>query len=105
MSYLVSLGVIYHTELTGHRNLFATVTYFPSADLDKQIQDIMAREIQSLKKAPGFYPNLVIQPLYEAAIRSGKQRGGNAAGIDADGPLTGTYKPTSHGAAASQSRC
>ncbi|GMG30796.1 unnamed protein product [Aspergillus oryzae] len=73
------LGVIYHTELTGHRNLFATVTYFPSADLDKQIQDIMAREIQSLKKAPGFYPNLVIQPLYEAAIRSGKQRGGNAA--------------------------
>ncbi|KAF7629349.1 FAD binding domain protein [Aspergillus flavus] len=72
----------------GGRNLFATVTYFPSADLDKQIQDIMAREIQSLKKAPGFYPNLVIQPLYEAAIRSGKQRGGNAAGIDADGPLT-----------------
>ncbi|KAE8413974.1 hypothetical protein BDV36DRAFT_303684 [Aspergillus pseudocaelatus] len=63
----------------GGRNLFATVTYSPSADLDRQIQDIMAQEIQSLKKAPGFYPNLVIQPLYEAAIRSGKERGGNAA--------------------------
>ncbi|OGM43868.1 FAD binding domain protein [Aspergillus bombycis] len=47
----------------GGRNLFATVTYSPSADLDRHIQDIMAQEIQPLKKAPGFFPNLVIQPL------------------------------------------
>ncbi|KAE8382346.1 hypothetical protein BDV26DRAFT_288632 [Aspergillus bertholletiae] len=76
----------------GGRNLFATVTYSPSAHLDRHIQDIMAQEIQSLRTARGFYPNLVIQPLYEAAIRAGKERGGNAAGINADGPLTGMYK-------------
>lgn len=67
------------------------MTYYPSADLDREIQDIMIEEIQSIKKMPGFFPNLVIQPLYEAAIRAGKERGGNAAGIDADGPLTGTF--------------
>jgi len=49
----------------------------------------MAEELQSVKKTPGFFPNLVIQPLYEGAIRAGKQRGGSAGGTDADGPLTG----------------
>lgn len=52
----------------------------------------MAQELQPLKKASGFFPNLVIQPLYEGAIRAGKERGGNAAGIDSDGPLSGMCK-------------
>ncbi|KAE8393463.1 hypothetical protein BDV23DRAFT_170164 [Aspergillus alliaceus] len=46
----------------GGRNLFATITYYPSDDLERQLQDIMAEEIQSIKKSPGFYLNLVIQP-------------------------------------------
>lgn len=49
----------------------------------------MAEEIQSVKGTPGFFPNLVTQPLYEAANRAGRQRGGSAGGTDADGPLTG----------------
>lgn len=65
------------------------MTYSPSAELDQKIQDIMADEIQSVKGASGFFPNLVIQPLYEGAIRAGKQRGGSAGGTEADGPLTG----------------
>ncbi|BCR83307.1 uncharacterized protein ACHE_10709S [Aspergillus chevalieri] len=72
----------------GGRNLFATVSYYPSPDIDRQIQDIMIEELQSVKKTPGFLPNLVIQPLYEASIRISKERGGSAAGLDADGPLT-----------------
>ncbi|KAF7595201.1 hypothetical protein BBP40_006945 [Aspergillus hancockii] len=60
----------------------------PLGDLDGQLQDIMAEELQSIKHATSFFPNLAIGPLYEAAIRAGKERGGNAAGIDADGPLS-----------------
>lgn len=51
-------------------------------------------EIQPIKDIPGFTPSLVIQPLYEAAIRANSERGGSAAGIEADGPLTGTLVPT-----------
>ncbi|KAE8355638.1 hypothetical protein BDV28DRAFT_162720 [Aspergillus coremiiformis] len=65
----------------GGRNLFATVTYHPSADLDRRVQDIMVEEIQSVKTTPGFHPNIVVQPLYEAVVRAGRERGGNAAVI------------------------
>ncbi|KAJ5462642.1 FAD linked oxidaseN-terminal [Penicillium sp. IBT 31633x] len=76
------------TTPPGDRNLFATMTYYPSMELDRQIQEIMMEEIESVQFVPGFHPNLVLQPLYEAAIHAGKQRGGHAAGIEADGPLT-----------------
>lgn len=69
------------------------MSYYPSPDLDRRIQDIMIEELQSVKKTPGFLPNLVIQPLYEASIRASKDRGGSAAGLDADGPLTGMLAP------------
>jgi hypothetical protein len=82
--------VIVRAEADNCRNLFATVTYYPSPDLDKVMQDIMVDEIQAVKTVPGFYPTLLFQPLYEAAIHAGRDRGGNAAGIDAEGPLTGT---------------
>lgn len=49
----------------------------------------MKEEIQSVKMKPGFTPRVVMQPVYEASIRSQKERGGSASGIDADGPLTG----------------
>ncbi|KAJ5251130.1 hypothetical protein N7489_001540 [Penicillium chrysogenum] len=79
---------------SGGRNLYATVTYYPSADLDRKMQDILMEEIQPIKDIPGFTPSLVIQPLYEAAIRANSESGGSAAGIEADGPLTGTLVPT-----------
>ncbi|KAK2594179.1 hypothetical protein QQS21_008118 [Conoideocrella luteorostrata] len=72
----------------GDRNLFATITYSPSVELDRNLQDFLMEEASSIKDVQGFRPNIVIQPLYEAVIRSGKERGGNAAGIDANGPLT-----------------
>ena len=60
------------------------------------MQDILKEEIQPIKNIPGFTPSLVIQPLYEAAIRANSERGGSAAGIEADGPLTGTLILTVH---------
>lgn len=71
--------------------MFATVTYSPSRELDRKIQDIMLEEARSVRGTPGFFPNLVIQPLYEGGISAGKARGGSAAGIEADGPLTSTF--------------
>lgn len=64
------------------------MTYYPSVDLDKQMMRIMEEEIEPIKRSAGFKPNVIAQPLPEAAIRAGKERGGNALGIDADGPLT-----------------
>lgn len=49
----------------------------------------MKEEIEPVKMKPGFTPRVVVQPVYEASIRSQKERGGSASGIDADGPLTG----------------
>ncbi|CAI7658181.1 unnamed protein product [Penicillium viridicatum] len=72
----------------GGRNLFATLTYYPSADLDREMQDILIEESGSIKNIPGFAPSLVIQPVYEAALRANKQRGGSASRIEADGPLS-----------------
>lgn len=54
------------------------------------MQDILVEESRSIKNIPGFAPSLVIQPLYEAALRTNKQNGGSASRIEADGPLSGT---------------
>jgi hypothetical protein len=49
---------------------------------------IMAEKIDTIKNAPGLFPNVIFQPLFEGAIRVGHERGGNALDIDAEGPLT-----------------
>ncbi|KAJ4262897.1 hypothetical protein NW762_006510 [Fusarium torreyae] len=72
----------------GGRNLYATITYSPSEALDRQMQDILVQEARSVNEIVGLQTGLVIQPIYEAAIKNGKNRGGNAAGIESDGPLT-----------------
>ncbi|CAG8982389.1 hypothetical protein HYALB_00007511 [Hymenoscyphus albidus] len=72
----------------GARNLYATMTYYPSAELDRGIQDIYGEEVRSVRDATGLSPNLIFQPVFEAQIRSCKERGGNALGIEADGPLS-----------------
>lgn len=85
---VVSYQLANTTSLIRLRNLYATITYYPSLDLDKQIQDIFAEELQPIKDIIGFSPNVIFQPLYEAAVRAGRERGGSALGIEAEGPLT-----------------
>jgi hypothetical protein len=67
------------------------LSYYPSIELDTKIQDILSDEVQSIKNVTSLVPNIIFQPLYEAAIKAGKERGGNALGISADGPLTSEY--------------
>ena len=54
-----------------------------------QVMQIMAEEIQHIKNVSGFFPNVISQAYAAGAIAAGKERGGNAYGIDIDGPLTG----------------
>ncbi|KAJ5632209.1 hypothetical protein N7490_008548 [Penicillium lividum] len=83
----LSLEGASHTP-SGSRNLFATMTYHPSAQMDGRIMVIMAEESQPIKQVAGFFPNVIFQPLYEGVIRAGHERGGNALSIDANGPQT-----------------
>lgn len=49
---------------------------------------IMEEEMQDVKQSAGFREIIITQPLPEGAIKAGRVRGGNALGIEADGPLT-----------------
>ncbi|EKG14375.1 hypothetical protein MPH_08466 [Macrophomina phaseolina MS6] len=74
----------------GFRHLFTTLTYTPSAELDKLIHAIFAEEVATVKSTPGFSPSVVIQPIHQNAIAIAKERGGNALGLESanGGPLT-----------------
>lgn len=52
------------------------------------MMSILAEEIEPLKNQSGFFPNVIIQPYNRGAIIAGRARGGNAYGIDVDGPLS-----------------
>lgn len=69
-------------------NIYSTLSYFPSIELNKKIVAIFQEEAGAVKKVEGIIPAAVIQPLYKNAIRLMKKRGGNALGIDVEGPLT-----------------
>jgi hypothetical protein len=44
-----------------------------------------------VKHVPGFFLNVIFQPPFNSAVRAGHQRGGNALGTDAEGPLTSEF--------------
>lgn len=67
--------------------MFATVTFHPSQDLHKAIIAIFEEEISAVKDAPGFTSSVIISALHVNAIEAMKSRGGNALGVESDGPL------------------
>lgn len=54
--------------------------------------NIFEQETRRLKDIPGFSATIVTQPLHTASIEAMKLRGGNPVGVEADGPLTGTFE-------------
>jgi hypothetical protein len=74
------------------RHLFATLTVSPSRVLLSQAISIFEEEVQAIKSVTGLVPNLVSYAVPRNAIAAMKQRGGNALGIEGDGPLF--RKPT-----------
>jgi hypothetical protein len=77
----------FHTDPSWARHLFATLTVSPSRVLLSQAIRIFEDEVQAIKSVDGLVPNLVSYAVSRNAIAAMKQRGGNAIGIEGDGPL------------------
>ncbi|ETS79957.1 hypothetical protein PFICI_07486 [Pestalotiopsis fici W106-1] len=71
----------------GTRQLFGTVTFDPSGDLHQQILDVFEDEVSQVKDIPGFTSSVVVSALHINAIKAMEARGGNALGVESDGPL------------------
>ena len=69
-------------------NIYSTLTYFPSLELNKKIVAIFQEEAEMIKSVEDVLPAVFMQPLYKNAIKLMKKRGGNALGLDIEGPLT-----------------
>lgn len=71
------------------RNLYSTLTYKVSAELNTRIFDLFIEAATPLKTIPGVMPALVIQPIPLETIKHMKKNGGNPLGMDEkDGALT-----------------
>ncbi|KXH33415.1 FAD binding domain-containing protein [Colletotrichum nymphaeae SA-01] len=71
----------------GLRRVYASITFRPSLVLHKQLINIYSEEVVGVKTTPGLSSSLVVQALHKNAIDAMKVRGGNALGVEADGPL------------------
>ncbi|CAG8947916.1 unnamed protein product [Penicillium salamii] len=69
------------------RNLFATLSVRPSRPFLTEALRIFSEEVRKIKSVEGLTPNFICYPIQKNAITAMKQRGGNALGIDTDGPL------------------
>lgn len=78
--------------LTRHRRLYATVTFHPSRELHRKIVDIYTEEVEGVKATANLTTSVVFQALHNNAIRAMNQRGGNALGIESDGPLLSKFQ-------------
>lgn len=69
------------------RRLYATVTFQPSRELHRRIIDIFSEEVEGIKATANLTTSVVAQALHVNSIKTMKERGGNALGIESDGPL------------------
>ncbi|KAI1439456.1 hypothetical protein F5Y02DRAFT_405736 [Annulohypoxylon stygium] len=68
------------------RNLFASLTHYPSVELGKQGLAIMKRLTES-GNLTSLSPQLITYAIPPATMQMGKVRGGNALGLDVEGHL------------------
>lgn len=65
-----------------------TYTFKNNADLMDEIVAIYQEEVQNVKDAPGIVPACVFQPITTAMTKHFSRNGGNALGLEGEGPLT-----------------
>lgn len=75
------------STLISCRNLFYSITHFPSTELTKQGMEIYKEEFESVKSISGFGSPWISYSIPAPEIQNIKVRGGNALGIDVDGYL------------------
>ncbi|KAH7055989.1 hypothetical protein B0J12DRAFT_776808 [Macrophomina phaseolina] len=74
---------------SGHRNWMASMTFTPSKEQERRMIQIFNEELEILKvEGKSACPAMTFQPIPVAAIDAMNSRGGNAIGIESDGPLT-----------------
>ncbi|PVH69200.1 FAD-binding domain-containing protein [Cadophora sp. DSE1049] len=69
------------------RNIFASLTHYPSVALGKQALGIFKDSIESLGNQTTISPQLITYSIPAVAIEGMRLRGGNALGIDVKGHL------------------
>ncbi|KAI6084501.1 FAD-binding domain-containing protein [Hypoxylon rubiginosum] len=69
------------------RNIFASLTHYPSVELGKRAILIFKDNVLSLGNVTGVNPELITYSIPAAAIENMRARGGNALGIDVQGHL------------------
>lgn len=67
----------------------ASMTFTPSKEQERRMIQIFNEELEILKvEGKSACPAMTFQPIPVAAIDAMNSRGGNAIGIESDGPLT-----------------
>jgi hypothetical protein len=69
------------------RNVFTTITHYPSVDLGKRVIGIYKEEVQKVRNVTGLSAQWITYSIPATAVRNMKLRGGNALGIDVKGHL------------------
>ncbi|ETS77927.1 hypothetical protein PFICI_09989 [Pestalotiopsis fici W106-1] len=69
------------------RNVFATITHFPSLELTNRALAIYQAGVQPVKNVTSLNARWITYSIPAAAIQAMKLRGGNALGIDVEGHL------------------
>ncbi|KAI0426295.1 FAD-binding domain-containing protein [Xylaria sp. FL1042] len=69
------------------RNVFTTLTHYPSQELSNRAIEIYKEEVQAVRNVSGITAQLITYTIPATAIRNMGLRGGNALGIKAPGHL------------------
>ncbi|KAJ5712161.1 FAD-binding domain-containing protein [Penicillium malachiteum] len=69
------------------RHVFATLSVTPSRPYLSQALEIFREEVEAIKTVAGLVPHFICYPMQKNTIRAMSQRGGNALGINTEGPL------------------
>jgi hypothetical protein len=75
------------------RNMYSTISFYPSREVMLEILDIYREEVESIKPVEGALSALAFQPVNVGSMEKMRDRGGNAIGLELDNPLTSKRPP------------
>ncbi|PQE17416.1 FAD linked oxidase N-terminal protein [Rutstroemia sp. NJR-2017a BVV2] len=79
-------SVQYPEPLGSTRNVFASLTHYPSVELSKKGIEVLKRNVER-ENLTSLNPQLITYSIPAATMKKSKARGGNALGLDVEGHL------------------
>ncbi|KAH6612421.1 FAD binding domain protein [Boeremia exigua] len=70
------------------RNIFASISHYPSAELERRILEVFRAAARGVEGVEGFSATTVNQPFFQGSVAAMKARGGNPVAVEADRPFT-----------------